>query len=671
MLLAPDKILSSFIAIKEFEGRMDLNGSCAVGTPQNNDTDGHGTSVASIVGGAGGNDKCAAGIAPEVTISSCNIFADVPLTVLSEKLNNFDISQNSWGVPACGVGLAGGDRRLQRNSTCPFSSRPEGLIYDHPCDVCDFAAEIKSPQCEVAIVTHCKTNGQYKRDELACLDFLELIVAEDCTYDKVPESAINALSEGILRGRDGKGVVYVFASGNEFASGDDVNFSGLANSRLTITVGGVGKDGQHASYSTPGAALFVAAPGGSLEAVSNHMAASLAGACTATSPGTSFAAPVVSGVVALMLEANPDLTWRDVQGILATTSQFVADPSDISAIINGAGIWHSNNYGFGIVDAYAAVSAAENWTLFSPEVFLVGESGEVNLNISDISTRSVVSTINVTGETEDDDLITEAVAVFLQVEHFSRGDLEITLTSPEGTISILTPGRRIENTQLDQSQRWKLLSVRHWGESAVGSWELSIRDLRLGDVAECADAPFVIDTNNQLVTCATIETEQWCIDGARNPEVGDGQNLDELFSRKVNGTTLSEACCSCGGGLASTDVIDRLVQWRIVIYGQRDGAAPHLNSTIVPNSSFTPTASPVALNNSVTAVPEPSSSTLWNSTNTTTPTFSNNPSSTELAIIIGGSITVFLLVTLAVRWACKPPTSAGKFTAVDKTGDFA
>jgi hypothetical protein len=498
-----------------------------------------------------------------------------------------------------------------------------------------------------------------------------LLVDGECSYDKLPESALEALSEGVVRGRDGKGVVYVFASGNELASGDDVNFGGLTNSRLTITVGGVGKDGLRASYSTPGAALFVSAPGGSLEAVSNHMAASLAGGCTTTSPGTSFAAPVVSGIVALMLEASPDLTWRDVQGIFATTSQFVADPSDVSATINEAGIWHSNYYGFGVVDADAAVSAAENWTLFGPEVFLVGESGEINVSIPDISTRPAVSTINVTGETEDEDLITESVAVFLQVEHFSRGDLEVTLRSPAGTVSMLTPGRRIENTQLDPSQRWKLLTVRNWGESAVGTWELSIRDLRPGDVAECADAPFVIDINTQLVTCATVETEEWCIDGARNPITADGQNLDEIFMHKVNGTTLSEACCACGGGLTAADVSHRLVKWKIVVYGQQVGFAP-VQSTSAPISSFTPTVSPAAaLDNNVTSVPKPASSPGGNSTDSTTPILSTKPSTTELAIIIGGVVAVFLLVAIAVGWACKAPTSAGKFTAVNKTGQIA
>ncbi|WP_152986643.1 S8 family serine peptidase, partial [Pseudovibrio sp. POLY-S9] len=55
--------------------------------------------------------------------------------------------------------------------------------------------------------------------------------------------------------------------------------------------------------------------------------------------GTSFAAPIVSGVVALMLEANPLLGWRDVQEILALSAKQVDDPSTEWST-NGASTWN-------------------------------------------------------------------------------------------------------------------------------------------------------------------------------------------------------------------------------------------------------------------------------------------------------------------------------------------
>ena len=92
------------------------------------------------------------------------------------------------------------------------------------------------------------------------------------------------------------------------------------------------------------------------------------------------ASAVVGGVAALMLDANPDLGWRDVQAILA----YSANPVKVGKIPyfdefvdwavqeapgqswNGGGLMHSGEYGFGSLDAHAAVRLAETW----------GEAGE-------------------------------------------------------------------------------------------------------------------------------------------------------------------------------------------------------------------------------------------------------------------------------------------------------
>lgn len=39
--------------------------------------------------------------------------------------------------------------------------------------------------------------------------------------------------------------------------------------------------------------------------------------CTDSHSGTSAAAPLAAGMIALMLQAQPCLTWRDVQHIIA------------------------------------------------------------------------------------------------------------------------------------------------------------------------------------------------------------------------------------------------------------------------------------------------------------------------------------------------------------------
>ena len=135
----------------------------------------------------------------------------------------------------------------------------------------------------------------------------------------------------------------------------------------------MGKDGIHSTYSTQGSGTFISAPGGDIEYYTNYPVAIAGGGCYEAGEGTSYAAPVVSGVVALVLEANPDLTWRDVQGVLAIS----ASPTDTLSSTwstNAAGYAHSDLYGFGIVNASAAVLAAQSWENYSPERMLTAKS---------------------------------------------------------------------------------------------------------------------------------------------------------------------------------------------------------------------------------------------------------------------------------------------------------
>ena len=61
-----------------------------------------------------------------------------------------------------------------------------------------------------------------EEDPEACADFPELIVGTDCDYDKVPFQWTNAIIDGTLNGRDGKGIIWIFSSGNSFDELDDV-----------------------------------------------------------------------------------------------------------------------------------------------------------------------------------------------------------------------------------------------------------------------------------------------------------------------------------------------------------------------------------------------------------------------------------------------------------------
>ena len=485
----------------EFEGRIDVSASCLgqirPASSAYESGFSHGTAVASIVGAGADNDVCGVGVAPEVGLSSCffnsrGTFADM----LVYELQAVDVSVNSWGRPSCYDSDT--VRRLQQ-AQCPFTYSES---YVFPCLYCDFN-NLDRGTCIEAISLHCQFF--FREDRIACLEHLDLTLDGNCNFQTISEETEGALERGVSEGRDGKGVIYVFASGNDLFNGVDTNFEGIGtNTRYAISVGAVGKDKLSTFYSTFGASQFVTAPGGDITSgVTNFVTANLDGGCNDAGQGTSFSAPVVSGVVALMLEANPDLTWRDVQHIIASTSQPVIDDDlDHTDVVNGANNWHSNYFGFGIIDALAAVNAAESWNLVGPERSVTQSSPTLNLPIPDDATQPVTSTVEINAP---DDMAIESVYLYLKLEHSSRGHLQVKLTSPSGTESIISPGRRPENTQHSEIGWWQMMSVTFWGEQPNGQWTLSLLDMKDGDVfaeGSCANYEWLF---TDKISCSILE----------------------------------------------------------------------------------------------------------------------------------------------------------------------
>lgn len=283
-----------------------------------------------------------------------------------------------------------------------------------------------------------------------------------------------SFADNYFNGRGGLGNIYTWAGGNGGDS-DNSNYDGYANSRFVIGVAAIGNDGVRSFYSERGANILVTAPsnGGPL-GITTTAGTSTPG-YTADFGGTSSATPLVSGVIALILEARPNLTARDVQYILVNTSRQV-DASDPGWSRNngGTGFWINDKYGFGMVDATAAVNLARTWTRVRAQVSAT--SGVINaaVTIPDDDSNGATATFNST-----EDMILEHVEFVVNVSHTSRGSLKFILTSPQGTQSVVEP--RPFDTG-DNYNNWKFMTVRNWGESPLGQWTLQVIDTAAGTI---------------------------------------------------------------------------------------------------------------------------------------------------------------------------------------------
>jgi len=138
-------------------------------------------------------------------------------------------------------------------------------------------------------------------------------------------------------GRGGLGIILVKSAANSRAYDIDVNHNQYDNDTNAVVVAAVNNDGFVSNYSSYGTPILISAfgsPGGSAGS-GTIMTTDRTGTPGYTTGdyepsfnGTSAAAPMVSGIVALMLQANPGLGWRDVQMILADTARHVGSPVD-------------------------------------------------------------------------------------------------------------------------------------------------------------------------------------------------------------------------------------------------------------------------------------------------------------------------------------------------------
>jgi kexin len=315
---------------------------------------------------------------------------------------------------------------------------------------------------------------------------------DDGALHAAPAAFDAAIGSGLASGRGGLGSVYVFSAGNGGCYGrgangaclrDDANYDGFLTGLGTVVVCAVDDAGRQPFYGEPGANLTVCAPSSGSKRVSLTTTA-LQGAWRDDFTGTSGSAPQVSGVVALMLATNPQLTWRDVRLILAGTAR-QNDPNE-PGWTTGYGYRFNHKYGFGVADAQAAVAAAAGWSS-------VGGSGTLKTcgpytrsprrALPDAVAGAVTPVTDAIAVAGCDITRIEWVQVRLTAPHPYAGDLRVRLTSPNGLVSRLADGRACASPSTCGSYAdWRFGSMRHLGEPAAGTWTLELADTAAQDV---------------------------------------------------------------------------------------------------------------------------------------------------------------------------------------------
>lgn len=284
-------------------------------------------------------------------------------------------------------------------------------------------------------------------------------------------------------GRGGLGTAIVMAGGNGKFNiegqnfGDDSNFHNLSNSRYVIAVGAHNSLGEAAFFSSPGTNLLLSAPGVALVTTAGNAVGSQGSAYVS---GTSFAAPLVSSAIALMLEVNPDLGYRDIQSILAITARSSeADGAAPNGALNfnGSGLVFDREMGFGRLDAEAAVKLAMTWTGHATAANEEHLSGAFVLpaEFGPIS-QSIDVTIDNPGS---DGFSTGFVELTLEISDGDLRNLAIELVSPNGTRALIAPNLFELNNQTYLN--FTFSSVVTWGEDPFGTWTVNLTHAAASD----------------------------------------------------------------------------------------------------------------------------------------------------------------------------------------------
>lgn len=329
------------------------------------------------------------------------------------------------------------------------------------------------------------------------------------TVDGPRNATMRAIVKGVNEGRNGLGSIFVWASGDG-GEDDDCNCDGYAASMWTISINSAINDGSNAHYDESCSSTLASTfSNGGRNPETGVATTDLYGRCTRSHSGTSAAAPEAAGVFALALEANPSLTWRDLQHLTVLTSSrnslFDGRCRDLPELgiaidsrhkpvkgtdancthfewqMNGVGLEYNHLFGFGVLDAAEMVLLAMVWKTAPPRFHC--EAGTIDVPHEIPASGNLMLELNTdacTGTPTEINYL-EHVQAVITLNSTRRGDTTLYLISPAGTPTMILSRRPKDEDSKDGFTNWPFMTTHTWGENPTGKWRLLARFQGEGD----------------------------------------------------------------------------------------------------------------------------------------------------------------------------------------------
>jgi len=297
------------------------------------------------------------------------------------------------------------------------------------------------------------------------------------TVDGPRNATMRAIVRGVNEGRRGLGNIYVWASGDG-GEDDDCNCDGYAASMWTISINSAINTGENAHYDESCSSTLASTfSNGARDPNTGVATTDLYGKCTKTHSGTSAAAPEAAGVFALALEANRDLTWRDMQHLTVLTSKrnsLYDAKNRFFWTMNGVGLEFNHLFGFGVLDAGAMVALAKQWRSVPARFHCEagGYTGPARIPMD----KSLFLTIETDAcfGTETEVNYLEHVQAVITMNTTRRGNVQMFMRSPMGTRSMILSERPNDDDSTDGFTKWPFMTTHTWAEYPRGKWTLEV-----------------------------------------------------------------------------------------------------------------------------------------------------------------------------------------------------